>query len=298
MQPNKRLPHWSGLLFCAVAIGVFAAPSQANQNGTGGGELWNQFVPPNGNPVGFEVDFSGDLTSTIPAQVTQDMGTNPFYALSLLPGEPAANPTTVTYDSGAMITRVLFSGGALPSTLPGNWPIAPYNGTFHFGINGGSSVPSIAPLLPIQSASQHWIYSGGTLQLPVLTVAWDGIFKKKTLDDQLWAAVFTETKDLSAGSWQFAPYLPNKHGGPIKFLITNGGTTPVVIGNTGYELGFVPPRNKECRKSPQCKANQKALDSLNDQSFPAPGENGSTFISVKTPKGALAPGESFEFKTE
>lgn len=126
--PSTTLSRLSGLFLCAAAASMAAMPSQAapGQPQTPGGcgaELWNQFIPPSGTPIGFEVDFAGDQSAVIPPQVTGDIVTNAFFALSTLPGEPAANPTTVTYDPVAMVTRVNFSGGALPDPVPGNWQI-------------------------------------------------------------------------------------------------------------------------------------------------------------------------------
>ena len=63
--PDKRLLRGSGLLFCAAAIGAFASSAWAFPNGVGSGELWNEGVQPSGNPIGFEVDFSGDLTDLL-----------------------------------------------------------------------------------------------------------------------------------------------------------------------------------------------------------------------------------------
>jgi hypothetical protein len=267
-----------------------------------GGELWNGWEVPNGNPTAFEIDFTGDQTATIPAQVNTAM-INPFYALFLYNGTPY-NPTTVTYDASANLTRIVFSGGPLPNPVPSpGWPgpsmVKCGVATYHFGINGGYPVAnasaSTRSATMITPVSMHWIYPTTTFGLPVLMANWAGTFKKK--DVSTWAAIYTETTPCGGvGGWQLVPYAAQA-GTAVKINLTNGGQDAITVGTTGYILGIPTPTDADCKRTPACQANQTALDNLNDESFPIPGEPGSPFTPVKVNK-TLQPGESITLKLQ
>lgn len=256
-------------------------------------ELWNHFIDPSGLATGLEVDFQGDQTTVIPAQITNNVIINPFAALQQWNGTPV-NPTTVTYDPVADITRVVFSGnGPLPKAVPANWPGATRCNTYHAGINAGAGAST--PNLFSPPPTEHWIYANTTTRpVSTLTVSWNGTFKSKT--PVLWAAVFVQAPSCAVGGWQMVRYAPDSQGRAVKLSVTNGSEKALRIGIIGYELGLSPPGDAECLASRQCAANQAALDSLNDEGFPPPGQEGSPFTAVKAPHDSLPPGKSFTFR--
>lgn len=257
-------------------------------------ELWNHFIDPSGLATGLEVDFQGDQTAVIPAQITNNIIINPFAALQQWNGTPV-NPTTVTYDPVADITRVVFSGnGPLPSSVPADWPGPTRCNTYHAGLNVGAPVSPLNPFSP--APTEHWIYANTTRPVPTLTVSWDGTIKGKTTVK--WAAVFVQAKSCAVGGWQLVRYAPNPQGRAVKFSVTNGGEKALRVGVIGFELGLSPPDDAECLETRQCAANQAALDSLNDEGFPPPGQEGSPFTAVKPPHAPLQPGDSFTFRAK
>jgi len=278
-------------LATALLCAGLAAPIHANAAAIGGGssELWNGWQPPYATgATAFEVDFTGNQTATIPAQITNDPMINPFYALFLYNGSPV-NPTTITYDAAANLTRVVFSGGALPNPVPAGWA-GPYHEecgapTYHFGLNGGSP-GSQTPV------SMHWIHSGISTPVSVLMGTWAGTFRKN--DTALYAALYTETAQCSAGGWQLIPYA-ERDGVAVKINLTNAGPAAVTVGTTGYETGIATPADAQCLKTPACQANQIALDQLNDEHYPMPGEPGSPLTALTVDK-TLQPGESVVLK--
>lgn len=276
----KAIASLSVLALCAA----LSTPAVAAQNGAGccGGELWNGWEPPAAGATSFEIDFAGDQTATIPTQVTNDPMINPFYALFLYNGSPVGT-TTVTYDPVANVTRVIFSGGALPNPVPAGWPgpthVVDGANTYHFGLNGGYG----SGLTP---SSMHWIFHGHVFPTSVLTASWAGTFQVN--DTVKWAGFYTET--AGAGGWQLIPYAAQE-GAPVNIRITNGGTMPETVGNTGYELGLPTPTDVQCQNTPACQANKVALDQLSDEHYPIPGEPNSPFTPVKVDR-TLQPGES------
>lgn len=277
------------LLASALAT---AAPALADCNALVV-EAGNGWVNPyTGTARVFEVDFNGDVTNVIPPQITADPMTNAFAGLDLWDNQTQVNPTTVTYDQSANLTRVVFSSqGVLPNPVPANWgSYAPdYNGSYHFGENLGWACDGATSLVP---AAEYWIYPDGTTQdVPFLEGSWAGSFPKKATKP-LWAAVYVEAADHSTGGWQLIGYAPPKNGKPVKIKLTNGSKAPIKIGLAGYELGLSPPRDAECLKSPQCAANQTALEQLNEVAMPVPGQPGSPFIALKVSKKAIMPGRS------
>jgi hypothetical protein len=286
----------AALLASALAL---AAPAHAQQCNGCGPELGNGWYSPVPNATGFEFDFAGDQTGVIPQQVQGDTTTNAFAVLG-------ASTITVTYDIPAQLTRVIFSGLALPDPVPNGWKgpdhacVVGGPGTYHFGLNGGWQAANqnagYFSRLPMSSpVAAYWITNQGPSSVQTLTASWVGKFSKKNA--LRWAAVYTQTTEC-AGMWQMVAYSPPAGGKALEIKLTNGGTAPITIGTTGYELGFSPPNDPACRKSPQCPANQAVLDSLNDEGFPIPGAPGSKFIPVKTPKKVIQPGQSFTFEAK
>jgi hypothetical protein len=286
----------SRLALCLLAAAsiAFAAPAQARPRLADLLNGWD-VVPAGTNPDAFEMDFAGDVTAVIPPQTAEDQGVNPFYALFLYNASPY-NQITVAYDSSANLTRVVMSGGALPNPAPAGFPGPHYvvNGveTYHTGLNQGWN-SNANPVL----VSRHWIYSGNIAELPALEATWHGIGHLRRGD--LWAAIYVETGDRGSGSWHLADYqTPPAKDGSVKFEIANHSDVPITLGVIGYQLGLQGPSDRQCHKTPACEANQKALDTLNDQSFPIPGEEGSQFTTAKVPKKPLQPGESFVFRAK
>jgi len=287
----------AALLASALAL---AAPAHAECNGCGGGELWNGWFPPVPNATGFELDFAGDQTGVIPQQIQGDTTTNAFAVLG-------ASTLKVGYDSSANLTRVNYSGLTLADPVPSGWAGPNHScvkdgpGTYHFGLNGGwqaqNQNANQFSRLPMSSpVAAYWITSLGTSPMQSLMASWVGKFSQKK--GLLWAAVYTQATDCLTGGWQMVGYSPPALGQAVKIRLTNGGPAPITIGTTGYILGLAPPNDPECQKSPQCPANQAALDQLNDEYFPIPGAPGSQFISVKTPRKLIQPGESFVFEAK
>ena len=98
------------------------------------------------------------------------------------------------------------------------------------------------------------------------------------------------------GGWQLVPYAAQA-GTAVKINLTNGGQDAITVGTTGYILGIPTPTDADCKRTAACQANQTALDNLNDESFPIPGETGSPFTPVKVNK-TLQPGESVLLKLQ
>jgi hypothetical protein len=286
---TRRVALTAALLASALTT---AAPAMASCTVPNlGAEVGNWWVNPVGNPTGFEVDYAGDVTGTIPAQITADPMTNAFAGLQLYNGSQV-NPTTVNYDAGANLTRLIFSSqGALPNPVPGTWGLyAPdyYGTTYHYGENDGYQCTTPTPLTPV---SKHWLYDDGTLQeVPYLHASWDGSFAKGTKGES-WAAVYFEAQDHSTGGWQLVDVI-QKPGKPVKINLTNGSQAPITIGIAGYELGLTPPNDPDCVKSPQCAANQAALEKLNEVGMPVPGQPNSPFTALKVSKKPIAPGKT------
>ena len=184
---------------------------------------------------------------------------------------------------------------ALPTVPPSGFPGPVYvvNGvrTYHTGMNQGWNYAA-----PPTLVSRHWIYDHDTLELAALGISWDGVFKKRGNPLQ-WAVIYAETKKRGTGAWHLVAYQAGKKGRPIKFKISNNGTLPAALGIMGYQLGLSGPSDPNCLKTPKCDGNQSALDKLNDEFFPVPGEDGSTFVPVKTRK-TLEPGESFVLRAK
>jgi hypothetical protein len=262
-----------------------------------GAEVGNWWVLPVGNPSGYEVDFAGNVTGVIPAQVTVDPMTNAFAGLDAWDGLSQVNPTTVTYDATANLTRLIFSSqGQLPNPVPANWgTYAPdyYGNSYHFGENLGWQCSYPTPLTPV---SKRWLYADGTSgQVPFLHASWDGSFKKGSKGSS-WAAVYIEAADHSTGGWQFVNVMSPKTGRPVKINLFNGSQAPITIGLAGYILGLTPPHDGDCLKSPQCAANQAALEQLNEVAMPVPGQPNSPFTPLKVSKKAIPPGGSMILK--
>jgi hypothetical protein len=280
--------HIQKLLFASAVLAVLSGPACSQALDEKLPELDNCWYLPVGNPTGFEFDYSGNATGTIPAQIANDSFVNPFFGQSQIDPNFHYNQTTVAYDSSALLTRVILSGDALPNGRSASNPNPNHAGAYHMGLNGGwvNTQPTLA--------SVEWLYPTSSLVMPSLQVSWAGAFngKRKNL---FWAAVYVQTKEGPSGCWHFTPYLTG-HDETNAYTVANRGAAPTTIEAIGYELKFSGPDDPKCRKSPQCPGNEEALDELNDSVFPTPDEQGTKFITVKPPKKPLEPGESFTFK--
>jgi len=277
------------LFFASAVLAAMSGPAYSRYSPT---ELENCWVDVVGNPTGFEFDYGGNVTSAIPPQTGTDPTLDPFYAMHLLSSTFNSNPVTVTYDSIANLTRVTQSGSALPNPPPNNLQNPNQTGnSYHMGINVGPQSGSSGPLV-----SREWLYTNTTFLLPTLQVSWNGVFSGKA-KGLFWAAIYIQPSGSTVGCWSYTGY-QTVQGQKTEFEIANHSAAPVVIDMIGYQLGFPVPDNRKCRQSPQCKENQKALDELNGKMFPPPGFEGSTFTTVKPPKKALQPGDTFVFNAK
>jgi hypothetical protein len=259
-------------------------------------DLENGFDAPNGSPVAYELDFYGDVTSYIPAQVSDDPFINPFAAMHDQFNK-VLNPTVVFYDPTAHLTRVVLSGDALPSVVPANLQAPHYviNGvdSYHTGMNAGNVYNAAVSL-----ASRHWIYGDGSNgELDALSLGWAGNVTKKT-KTLVWLATFIRTVDPAtgaprSGAWRFTAYDGTTN---LPFRITNDSEQPVIIDTIGFLPGIAGPADPECRKTPTCAGNQKALDTLAADAYPPPQDPGSRFQLAKTPPGAIPPHGTYSFK--
>jgi hypothetical protein len=258
-------------------------------------EIANCWIAPVGNPTGFEFDYQGDATPTIPAQITADYQVNPFYGQHVATPSFNYNPTTVAFDSVANLTRVIMSGDALPNprtTGPTGNPNPDQNGgSYHTGLNGGWQNAS-----PTTLVSREWLYPTSSFLVPAPQVSWNGVFNGKP-KKLFWAVIYVGAGEGTSGCWSAVAYQATGNGATA-FAITNNTAEPITIDAIGYELAVAGPQGAKCRKSPQCPANQDALDKLNGEFYPIPGDAGSTFTPVKGPKKPLQPRESFVFKAK
>jgi hypothetical protein len=291
--------HLKKLLFASAVLvamsGSARAESRPGRIEDVPPEITNCWIDPVGNPTGFELDYQGNVTTTIPSQVTTDYVVNPWYGQHLATPASNYNPTTVAFDMGANLTRVILSGDPLPNprTLPpmGN-PNSAHNMTsYHTGTNVGWGVVSAVTLV-----SREWLYPTSSLQVQSPQVSWNGVFNGKP-KKLFWAVIYVGTGEGTAGCWSAAAYQPSRTGAAA-FVVANNTAAAITIDAIGYQLGIEGPQGAKCRQSPQCPANQKALDMLNDEFYPIPGVDGSQFITVKGPKKPLQPGQSFVFKAK
>ncbi len=270
----------------ALALGSPAFSSTLANGGTQqvAPEMCNQWFTSDEAATGFEIDFAGDVTANLPAQVNESV-TNPFYWF-----DPAAtNPTTVVYDPVANVTRLIMSSSVpLPATPPNDYPWG-YNAGWHTGAIEGPNSGNL------HVVSEHWIYPAGTDELNILSPSWNGILKKGAKEAWLltyMGAVDPKTGAETGGSWCVTPYNPNA---PKTLTMTNFTDHPIKVDRIGFIPDLPVPTDRDCLKNAACPANQHVLDTLNWQAFPPPGDPGSQFKVVKTPK-MLAPGQGFTFK--
>jgi hypothetical protein len=287
--------RWFAVFCVGAAALAFGAPAHAVVCCLP--DLENGFDPPDGNPNAYELDFLGDVKSLIPDQVTDDPLINPFAALHRMDSTAALNPTTVEYDAGANLTRVILSGHALPDPVPAGFPGPHYrmNGvdTYHTGMNAGD-VHNKAVVL----VSRHWNYEDGALRkLDAPTLSWSGDVTRKTKTLR-WLATFIRTVDPAtrhpqAGAWRLTAYDPASRK---PFTITNHSAEPLMVDTIGYLPDIEGSTDPECRQSPTCEANKEMLDSLSAEAFPPPHDPGSRFIKAKIPRNVIPPNGSFSFK--
>jgi hypothetical protein len=278
--------HLQKLLFASAVLVAMSGSARSEDIPP---EITNCWMVPVGNPTGVEFDYQGDKTSVIPPQVTADPQVNPWYGQHQATPSFNYNPVTVAFDSGANLTRVILSGDPLPnprSTLNTN---PDQDDSYHPGMNSGWQVVTPGPLV-----SREWLYPASSSQLPAPQVSWNGVYhgKPKKL---LQAVIYVGAGNGTSACWSAEAYQPPGNGA-TEFKIANNTDAPIIIDVVGYLLGLAGPQGAECRKSPQCTANQKALDKLNGEFYPVPGDAGSPFTRVKAPKTPLQPGESFVFK--
>jgi hypothetical protein len=319
--PARRLvPLCAGTAALALATAAHAT-GIGNGVGQGADEMLNGFDNPDGSATAFEIDFCGDVTGLIPSQSLAGAGLNPFVWANQVLGH-AVNPTTVTYDPVANVTRFVQSGDPLPWPIPTNYSVWHLDGngnpTWHTGIVMGSVVPANpnAGVRPpahagaaavcnpdgptFQVVSRHWVYDQGlTLELDAVTVSWNGVVRKKSTSIA-WLLSYIQTLDpatglFHAGEWRLTPYDTLR---PKPFTITNHGTLPLLIDTIGIIPGVPLPTDPACHKSSACDANVKMLETLNSDGYPPPGDPGSRFKPVPPPKAELQPGESYTFKIE
>jgi len=285
-------------LFGLAAVLACATPALADKNGTGNGcnwELYNGYVLPVGNPTGFEYIFPGDVTGQLPNPLgTGSAGTNAFYANTQINNLATVNSNTANLNNNGDTVYVM-SGSALDNPVPGDWPVTPihYVGTtptYHFGVATQGCATWTVPL------DQYWLYpDGSSVEVPIPVVQWKGAYAKNDLLNT--AVIYTSTQ-AGAGGWWGVTYAVSKSG-TAKFTITNNTDVPISLGTTGYTLkGPTPPNSIGCQSPQACPGLQAAVDSLNEGVYPAPGEAGSPFTPVKTPKQALQPGQSFTFEAK
>lgn len=294
------------MLASAAIASCFATHAFAYINIGGGTDMLNGFEVPALDPTGqcgatgLEYDFSGNVTGQIPLQDSTDPNTNPFYALSLVEPSLPANPISVTYNSVANLTRVVFSGGPLPLIAPPGYsppqyePIVPGPLTYHTGMIVGMDY---APLKQLQSL--EWLYSCNGVQsstpLPVLSIKTDRPLVENVSPAKLqYAGVFVQTANGVTGQWSLTAYKYAKGKNPV-FDVTNYGKFPVTITLAGIVLGLPVSQTKDCLENAACPENQALLDQLNAQYDPAPGRAGSPYMIVKLP-GTLKPGATFKLK--
>src|ERR1700729_2491464 len=144
-----RLPK---LLFASAVLVALSGSAYSQTLDEKLPELDNCWYLPVGNPTGFEFDYSGNATGTIPAQVANDSFVNPFFGQHTIDNSFNYNQTTVSYDGGANLTRVVLSGDALPNPRSTNNPNPYHQGAYHMGLNGGWQ--NTPPVL----ASVEWLY--------------------------------------------------------------------------------------------------------------------------------------------
>ena len=278
--------HLKKLLFASAVLVAMSGSARSQDIPP---EITNCWMVPVGNPTVVEFDYQGDKTSVIPPQVTADPQVNPWFGQHQADSNFVYNPVTVHFDSMANLTRVILSGDPLPnprSTLNTN---PDQDGSYHPGLNSGWQVVTPGPLV-----SREWLYSATNLPVPAPQVSWNGVYngKPKKLVE---AVIYVGVGDGTSGCWSAEAYQPARSG-TAEFVVANNTDAAITIDAIGYQLGIEGPQGRKCRKSPQCPANQEALDKLNGQFYPIPGDAGSQFTRVKGPKKPLQPGERFVFK--
>jgi len=301
----SSLKKW---LLCAgltLACAASSLPAFAQQNPH---DLYNEFdlpvLDPQTNtygPNGIAIDFSGNVCANIPAQYIYDAGIDPFYALyeyEISIGGTAVPPTfTCTYDSNTNITQALWSGGTMLVPLPASgWPIplhtdANGNRYLHSGLDRGAA--TLTGIIPLYK-TWIWTQTGQTqsMIIPITAALATRLgAEKKPLYAALFVATGATANSAPTGTWYMLGY--EKTGKP-QFTLTNNGPDAITLpsGGSGIVTGIAPPTDEQCDVTPNCY--DTVLDTLNDQGYPEPGEEGSRFIPLKLPS-QLAPGQTYTF---
>jgi hypothetical protein len=300
----RKLPqNAAAIAACAAIAASFTTHAFAIPNMGGGSNMLNGFeVPmldPTGQcgPIGLEYDYRGNVVSQIPPQDSTDPNTNPFYALSQVPGYPASNPISISYDSGSNLTKGVFSGGPLPLIAPAGYSPPQYEPTgnppptYHTGMIAGMG---FAPLKLL--VSLEWLYSCNGVQsstpLPVVSISTDRPLGENVAPAKLnYAGIFLQSANAVTGQWSLTAYKSSSK--KLVFDVTNGGKFPVTIGLAGIVLGLPVSQTKDCLANAACPENQELLDHLNAQYDPAPGQTGSPYTLLKPP-GTIKPGATFK----
>lgn len=298
LMASSRRAVLTAAFLASATILVLASPARAIEDGPF--DLYMHFAPPCQGAAAIEIDYPGDTIGVIPPPVNGDPNTNPFVVLQSYNGSPY-NQITVTYDIALNQTEYVLSGGVLPDPVPVNWPGPVYvdpntgNAEYQFGLE--IDPPTEYGTAPI---SKEWLLSNGQPCAPIQMAnpGWAG--KTEKAESFLWAAIFSQTKDTTIGTWSLVAYQPSKDGSPVKLSLTNGTDAPISLGVTGYILNIAyPDIKKKCLADPLgCGGLEKDLDMLNATNFPPPGQAGSPFTEVTPPNKPLEPGQHFIFSAK
>ena len=316
MEKNLVTPRPVLLLLASVALAALtAAPARAQPYYA---DLFNEWDIPSLDPAtnsfgptGMQFVYQGNATGCIPAQITADTLTNPWYANQVwVAGNPHARNDTIRYDAGANQTYVTLSGGALMvpaphdtghgGTFPGpTWGNASGQTSYHVGENQGYEAE--CPNNPL--INKRWVWKKHHVtqygNIPFVNTTWEGQVTKENIKLVKAAVIYVETTNPDTGTWHQVEYAPPQDGTAATFLLTNNGAAALTLGPVGIETGLPQPTDPKCLKTPKCKENQANLDTLNNNFYPVPQLPGSPLVAVPQLDGmTLQPGQSAEINAQ
>lgn len=247
---------------------------------------WVQDPPASGPaPTDFEVVFTGNVTSDIPALLLST-GYDPFCPTSQTCSYTTTfNPTTDT-------TTVTYSGTTLYQNIPG------HTDQSHFGLIAGDGDSTNIKCL---AQDGFWTFPSAGAQ-PVPEVALNprncpppGISGHNLSPDVAYTnyayvyldASFQPSGPPTWGVWFALPYKASARKQP-KFAFSNEGQSTVYVLHSGIILDQALP-SEACQLNPICPANVQLLESLNYAQLPPPGYASSPFTKMEFPPPASLP---------